>query len=764
MSGCDSFDFEAPQDEFLFIGGLKGADGVTYFPHVSANGVLSWTNDGGKPNPDPVNIKGADGVGLSGAVLNADYTLTLTFSDGSTYTTPSIRGPQGEPGGVTQAEFDVLADDVDAQKSALQMTTPVLRNGSLGNPGNANAISTTYVLPTNGAKRLRVTMTHPKAADSDIFYWGLGFYSQAGGLSSSGTYRVLYGDPYLFTDENFAVFDVDGFQGFALTLFERNYNDTAYAPLRVANVGNCFNVQYEYDVTADPIVPGVVNGSLGNPNNANDVRMPFAVSLPENFAYIRVDIRNNTGEDLVFYYGVWAYNEKHIVSTKYQSRVVYSDGQDIDGTSFYIPASFFPPTAKSYAIGISAKLNGTKYRLRMNNVKDFLRISYVNVPANLVDDAYTRNRDRDVMLAAAVRYNKTANNSKDFCILEITDSHSDIVAERNSITIANGFEYIDTLIHCGDFCADKAANFNQQVYNQFVACDKPFYFVCGNHDVGNRKTIADCIDNATVYTRYIQPLVDAGLLLTGEYQTGKSYYYHDFTAYKIRLICVYEYDDPNDLNPNNSAEYRIRRGDSVISQAQAEWFCDTLSSTPSGYSVVVAMHNPFSGIAASDTTAKFTESSITGSQWAQRLFSADFWADAVNAFVRRSSYTCNMVCTGDAAYLNGSAGYWYSFTKDFSSASGSFLCFIGGHGHRDEIFVHPTYTYQKQVTPVCANTINYAQAIYSDIRRTVNDSPSKDSLTAIGCDTGNKKIRLVKIGVNVTENMVYRDIEAIDVS
>ena len=43
-----------------------------------------------------IQAEGQDGVGISGAVLNADYTLTLTFSDGTSYTTPSIRGPKGE--------------------------------------------------------------------------------------------------------------------------------------------------------------------------------------------------------------------------------------------------------------------------------------------------------------------------------------------------------------------------------------------------------------------------------------------------------------------------------------------------------------------------------------------------------------------------------------------------------------------------------------------------------------------------------------------
>ena len=42
--------------------GTPGANGVTFTPHLSADGVLSWTNDGGLANPDPVNIKGAPGA------------------------------------------------------------------------------------------------------------------------------------------------------------------------------------------------------------------------------------------------------------------------------------------------------------------------------------------------------------------------------------------------------------------------------------------------------------------------------------------------------------------------------------------------------------------------------------------------------------------------------------------------------------------------------------------------------------------------------
>jgi hypothetical protein len=42
--------------------GAPGATGTTFTPSVSADGTLSWTNDGGKDNPASVNIKGPQGA------------------------------------------------------------------------------------------------------------------------------------------------------------------------------------------------------------------------------------------------------------------------------------------------------------------------------------------------------------------------------------------------------------------------------------------------------------------------------------------------------------------------------------------------------------------------------------------------------------------------------------------------------------------------------------------------------------------------------
>lgn len=56
--------------------GTDGKDGTTFTPSVSAAGDLSWTNDGGKANPAPVNIKGPTGATGPQGAPGADYTLT----------------------------------------------------------------------------------------------------------------------------------------------------------------------------------------------------------------------------------------------------------------------------------------------------------------------------------------------------------------------------------------------------------------------------------------------------------------------------------------------------------------------------------------------------------------------------------------------------------------------------------------------------------------------------------------------------------------
>ena len=60
---CDGFEMlQDGEDDFRMWQGLVGPH---FTPSVNADGDLSWTNNGGLPNPSSVNIKGEPGQGLT---------------------------------------------------------------------------------------------------------------------------------------------------------------------------------------------------------------------------------------------------------------------------------------------------------------------------------------------------------------------------------------------------------------------------------------------------------------------------------------------------------------------------------------------------------------------------------------------------------------------------------------------------------------------------------------------------------------------------
>ena len=85
-------------------------------------------------------LTGDTGNGISSAVLNADYTLTITFTDGTSYTTPSIRGVKGDTGnGITsiaKTGTSGLTDTYTITFDDSTTTTFTVTNGAKGDTGN----------------------------------------------------------------------------------------------------------------------------------------------------------------------------------------------------------------------------------------------------------------------------------------------------------------------------------------------------------------------------------------------------------------------------------------------------------------------------------------------------------------------------------------------------------------------------------------------------------------------------------------------------
>lgn len=97
-------------------GGGGGNNGVTFIPSVSENGIISWTNNGGLPNPTPVDIMGPQGIqgqigpqGIQGDRGETGYYFTplvddngdLSWTNNGSLENPAtinIKGPQGQQG------------------------------------------------------------------------------------------------------------------------------------------------------------------------------------------------------------------------------------------------------------------------------------------------------------------------------------------------------------------------------------------------------------------------------------------------------------------------------------------------------------------------------------------------------------------------------------------------------------------------------------------------------------------------------------------
>ena len=96
-----------------------GENGATFIPYVSPDGVISWTNNGGLPNPEPVNIKGADGINGKDGANGRDGTNGKDGMDGKD-------GANGKDGYTPVKGTDYFTEaDVSAMVTSVIAALPV---------------------------------------------------------------------------------------------------------------------------------------------------------------------------------------------------------------------------------------------------------------------------------------------------------------------------------------------------------------------------------------------------------------------------------------------------------------------------------------------------------------------------------------------------------------------------------------------------------------------------------------------------------------
>ena len=227
-----------------------GADGATFIPSVSSDGVLSWTNNKGYTNPTSVNIKGKDGKdgkdGVNGANIvstvlqgqdaNGGNIYKQTFSNGATanFTAPrgatgktgakGEKGDSGNPqGNILQTTGTSVEDTMsqnavtEALKIWSQRTTGEEDLNTLADAGYQKAYISRYGTNTTNKPTTYGNIISFRSSSGDLTQLALAvttdkiFYRQSSSYSQYGTWKeVLLG--LLEKGDNFSLSLSNGFR------------------------------------------------------------------------------------------------------------------------------------------------------------------------------------------------------------------------------------------------------------------------------------------------------------------------------------------------------------------------------------------------------------------------------------------------------------------------------------------------------------------------------------------------------------------------
>lgn len=129
--------------------GTNGRDGVTFTPSMSDDGDLSWTNDGGKTNPQTVNLKGPKGDTGERGPAGADGAKGDTGPEGP-------RGPQGKTGpagadGKTPVKGTDYFTPTDVNEIAAEAAKKVDVSGKLDNTGDGSNVTAAFTAASTRA-------------------------------------------------------------------------------------------------------------------------------------------------------------------------------------------------------------------------------------------------------------------------------------------------------------------------------------------------------------------------------------------------------------------------------------------------------------------------------------------------------------------------------------------------------------------------------------------------------------------------------------
>ena len=195
------------------IQGVKGDTGATYTPTVSQEGVISWTNNGDLPNPDPVDITGPQGFSPVANVVKENGVSTITITDSTGTTTAEVT--DGSVSDVVVNGTSVVNNgiaNIDIVENYATGLTGCILSGSVDESGLPNILGvnaekdtlsikasqdTPIVLNTASGERVSITYVGPTFFNAQRAYEKIYLFLKTDGTVylCTGTYTISNTQP-----------------------------------------------------------------------------------------------------------------------------------------------------------------------------------------------------------------------------------------------------------------------------------------------------------------------------------------------------------------------------------------------------------------------------------------------------------------------------------------------------------------------------------------------------------------------------------------
>ena len=195
------------------IQGVKGDTGAVYTPTVSQEGIISWTNNGELPNPDPVDVTGPQGFSPVANVVKENGVSTITITDSTGTTTAEVTDGNVSDvivNGTSVVDNGIASIDI-VENYATGLTGCIL-SGSVDSSGLPNILTvnagkdtldfnasqdTPIVLNTASGERVTLTSVLPVYFNGHEAYTKVYLFLRPSGevYQCTGTYTISKTEP-----------------------------------------------------------------------------------------------------------------------------------------------------------------------------------------------------------------------------------------------------------------------------------------------------------------------------------------------------------------------------------------------------------------------------------------------------------------------------------------------------------------------------------------------------------------------------------------